>query len=134
MNEETRVNEIDRESLVKDYLDAMEKRDLERCMGFYTNDATLYFGPRTLGFGSFSGYEEIKQWHQERFEAGMVVTEVEEIEVESDTVTVHAKATSPRLKAVNIDHFRGYAKFIFEGHGKFKEVRLGLRTGWRFHL
>ncbi len=114
--------------LVNDYFDAFEDRDLLRCLEFYHDDAVVHFA-----IGKFPGIKSIEQWHADRFEGGMRIVEINSIEEQNDTVTVHAVATSPKLKLVKIDNFRGTATFVIQ-QGKFKEMRMGLLKGYRFHI
>jgi len=123
----------DPQKVVEAYLQAFEARDLSRCVEFYDEEGLLIFGPPAFGLGRFRGKEAIEQWHKDRFAGGMRVVKVEDIQVNSDTVTVKAVASSPVLKAIQLDDFRGTASFIIR-QGKIKEVRLGLRTGYRFHI
>ena len=114
--------------LVNDYLDAFEARDLSRCLAFFNDDAVLHFTT-----GRFPGKKAIEQWHLDRFKGGMRIKDVEEVEIEENTVIVHAVATSPKLKLVRIDDLRGTATFVIN-QGKFTEVRMGLRRGYTFHI
>jgi ketosteroid isomerase-like protein len=127
------MQEIDLQTLVGAYLKAFDERDLPRCMEFYDEDGLLVFGPKVFGLGQFRGKEAIEQWHKDRFAGGMKVVKVDEITTDGDTVTVKAVATSPVLKSIHLDDFRGEATFVIQ-QGKFKEVRLGLRQGYRFHI
>jgi len=127
------MQETDPKAVVEAYLQAFEVRDLSRCMELYDEDGLLIFGPPAFGLGRFQGKEAIKQWHKDRFSGGMRIVEIEEMVVEGDTVTVYAVATSPGLKAVVIDELRGMGTFVVQ-QGKIKEVRLGLRRGYRFHI
>lgn len=121
-------NDTSLKKTVNEYFDAFEARDLSRCMEFFDDDAVVYFAT-----GKFPGIKSIEQWHQARFEGGMRIVEIESIEVQNDTVIVNAVATSPKLKLVRIDDFRGTATFVIK-QGKFKELRMGLRKGYRFHI
>jgi len=114
--------------IVNDYFDAFEARDLSRCLEFFHDDAVLHFAT-----GKFSGIKSIDQWHQARFEGGMRIVEVESIEVQNDTVIVQAVATSPKLKLVRIDDLKGTVTFVIK-QDKFKELRMELRKGYRFHI
>ena len=116
------------EQLVKDYFNAFEARDLSKCIHFFQEDAILHFAT-----GKFPGKKAIEQWHNDRFKGGMKIVEIEEVEVQDNTVIVHAVVTSPKLKLVRIDDFRGTGTFLIH-QNKFKEVRMGLRTGYRFHI
>ena len=131
--EKAPVDQTDAKAVVEDYLQALEARDLSRCLAFYTEDGLLVFGPSGLGLGRFRGKEAIEQWHKDRFSGGMRITAIEEMEADGDTVTVYAVASSPTLKAVRIDELRGVGTFAVQD-GKIKEVRLGLRRGYRFHI
>jgi len=114
--------------MVKDYVEAFEARDLSRCLNFFHDDAELHFAT-----GRFSGKKAIEQWHNDRFKGGMRLVEIEDIEVKDDTVIMHAVVTSPKLKLVRIDNFRGTGTFVID-QDKFKEVKMGLRKGYRFHI
>jgi len=127
------MQEIDPQRVVEAYLQAFDERDLSRCLDFYDEDGLLVFGPPAFGLGRFRGKEALEQWHKERFTRGMKVIEIEEIQVEGDTVTVKAVVTSPVVKAIQLDDFRGTATFIVQ-RGRIKEARLGLRRGYRFHI
>ena len=122
------MEEMDPRTVVEAYLQAFDARDLLKCIEFYDDDATL-----TFGLGLYRGKQAIKQWHKDRFSGGMRIVEIEEMEVEGDTVTVYAVATSPALMAVVIDELRGMGTFVVQ-QGKIKQVRLGLRRGYRFHI
>lgn len=116
------------QEVVNNYLEAFEARDLTRCLAFFNDDAVLYFTT-----GRFPGKKAIEQWHQDRFKGGMRIKEIEEVEIQDNTVVVHAVATSPKLKLVRIDDLRGTASFVIN-QGKFSEVRMGLRRGYTFHI
>lgn len=127
------MQETDLHTRVEAYLQAFDERDLPQCMEFYAEDGLLVFGSTAFGLGQFRGKEAIEQWHRDRFAGGMRITKVEEITEEGDTVTVKAVATSPVLRSIHLDDFRGTATFVVR-QGKFEEVRLGLRHGYRFHI
>ena len=123
----------DPQAVVEAYLEAFDARELSQCMQYYLDDALLIFGPPAFGLGRFRGKDAIEQWHKDRFGGGMRITDIEETEVDGDTVTIYAVATSPALKAVRIDELRGIGTFVVQ-QGKIKEMRLGLRRGYRFHI
>ena len=116
------------QKVVKDYFEAFEARDLSRCLDFFCDDAELHFAT-----GRFPGEKAIEQWHKDRFKGGMRLVEIEDIEVKDDTVIVHVVVTSPKLKLFRIDNFRGIGTFVID-QDKFKQVRMGLRKGYRFHI
>ena len=106
--------------LVKEYLDAFETRDLERCISYIAPDTTIHFME-----GIFQGEEAIRQWHKDRFEADMRIQEIEDIQIQADTVTVNAVIRSNRLRTWNIPHLTGYARAKVH-NGKIKELSFGL--------
>jgi hypothetical protein len=125
--------DTDKRTAVEGYIKSFEERDVGSCLSFFTEDAVIHFGPATFGLGRFRGTAQIEKWHRERFTAGGRVVKVEEIKVDGDQVRVKAVFTSPRLKAVRLDDFRGTGTFLFEG-ARFKELKLGLERGYRFHI
>ena len=129
----TTTTETDRRSVVESYLESFSKRDLEGCMSRFTDDAVIHYGPATLGLGQFRGKEAIEKWHRDRFTAGAEIVKIENIQSNAKEVRVSGVFTSPRLKAVRLDDFRGSGTFLFEGE-RFKVVKLGLRSGYRFHI
>jgi hypothetical protein len=114
--------------VLDDYIEAFEARDLERCLAFFHEDAHLQFAT-----GHFPGIKQIEQWHKDRFKGGMRLVEIEDMEFQGNTLIVHAVVTSPRLKLVRIKDLRGTGTFVIE-EGKFKEYRMELRKGYRFHI
>jgi len=127
------MQEIDLEGVVRAYLQVFDERDLPRCMEFFDEHGLIVFGPPAFGLGQFRGKAAIEQWHKDRFAGGMRVTEIEEVTVDGDMVTVKAVATSPVLRSIHLDDFRGTATFVFQ-QGRIKELRMGLRQGYRFHI
>lgn len=124
------MQETDTKAVVEEYLQAFEERDLARCLGFFTEDATIHWV-----VAKYSGRQEIEGWHKDRFDAEMRPTRIDEIRVKGNRVYVDATATSKRAKIWRMDSLAGTATFIFDG-GKIKEVKFGLRTslpieGWR---
>ena len=111
----------DLHSMVHAYLQCFEARDLSQCMDFFAEDANLIFY-----MGSYRGREDIEQWHRDRFAADFRVIRIDKIEVQGDTVTVNAVATSNRLNAWRLGSLSGTATFSFNG-GKIKDVKFGLR-------
>ena len=114
--------------VLDDYIEAFEARDLERCLAFFHEDANLKFAT-----GHFPGIKQIEQWHKDRFKGGMRLVEIEDMEFQGNTLIVNAVVTSPRLKLVRIKDLRGTGTFVIE-EGKFKEYRMELRKGYRFHI
>jgi ketosteroid isomerase-like protein len=99
----------DLEAATRAYLDAFAARDLERCLGFYAEDASIDFQ-----LGSFQGRKGIEQWHRDRFAANLRLLELESITVRDDTVVVDAIAASDRLAAWKIKRLSGRVTLRFE--------------------
>jgi len=127
--EDRQMQEADLEAIAKEYLEAMESRDLARCVDFYAEDGVINFQN-----GIFKGKKAIEEWHKERFEADLRVTKIEQVKIEGDTVKVDAMTTSSRLRAWKIDELSGTVTLQFE-EGKIKEISFALRVynpleGW----
>lgn len=123
------MQDAELEAIAKEYLEAMEARDLARCVDFYAEDGVINFQN-----GVFKGKQAIEEWHKERFDADLRVTKIEQVKVEGDTVKVDAITTSNRLKAWKIDSLSGTVIVKFE-NGKIKETSFSLRVynpleGW----
>ena len=114
--------EIDLQAAAEAYLQAFGERDLEKCMGFYSDDATIHFH-----VGVFQGREAIEEWHRERFDADLRLLSLEKITVEEGAVNIDAVATSTRLRAWKINRLAGKVGLVFE-EGKIKEARLSARV------
>jgi len=117
------------EALVKDYLRALEERNLSRCLDFYADDATIKFQT-----GVFHGKQAIEEWHKDRFNAELTVVKIEKVDVQGDRVVVDGTVTSNRLKAWKINRLSGRVTFLFE-NGNIKKTEFGVRIynpleGW----
>ena len=117
------------QTAVEGYLAALSAHQLEKCVSFYADDATINFQS-----GIFQGREAITEWHKERFAASFEVLDVDRLTVTGDTVVVEAAITSARLRAWKVKRLSGKATLVFE-HGRIKEARLAPRTynpfeGW----
>ncbi|GAB4558283.1 MAG: hypothetical protein Kow0047_03260 [Anaerolineae bacterium] len=124
------ANSTDLVAVLNSYLEAIEARDLDRCMSFYTDDAVVHFG-----MGVYRGAKSITDWHRERFDADLHVLEMDRVEAGQDQVTCELVVTSRRLKAWRINTLRGKGTFTFRD-GKIAEARFGLAgasalEGWR---
>jgi ketosteroid isomerase-like protein len=109
------------EALTRDYLDAFAARDLERCLAFYADDASLDFQ-----LSVFRGRKGIEAWHQDRFAANLRILRLESITVREGTVVVDAVVASDRLAAWKIGSLSGRVTLRFEG-GRIAEARLAPR-------
>jgi len=110
----------DLETRARDYLKAFEARDIEQCMAFYDDDASLSFVQ-----SDFKGKEQIEEWHKARFAADLRVVRLEKVTVEGNTVVVAAVVTSKRLKAWKLKTVRGTLTTLFEG-SKIKDLKFGM--------
>jgi hypothetical protein len=99
----------DLETITREYLAAFEARNLEQCMGYYTDDSTLEFV--TL----FQGLAQIEGWHKARFAAGLRVVRLDRISVDGNKVSLDAVATSKRLRAWRVNSISGTITAVFEG-------------------
>lgn len=92
-----------------DYLHAFEARDLDRCLTFYDDAATLIFHT-----GRYCGRQEITAWHQDRFNADLRLLQIEDVATEAETVIIDATATSKRLKAWRIPSLAAKVEFVYQ--------------------
>ncbi|HEY63323.1 MAG TPA: nuclear transport factor 2 family protein [Caldilineae bacterium] len=124
------AQQSDLASLLQEYLAAVEARDLDRCLDFYTDDAIIHFA-----MGVYKGRQAITDWHRERFNADLRVLQLDRVSSQGDELTCELVITSKRLKAWRINTLRGKGTFRFE-NGKIKEARFSLAganplEGWR---
>lgn len=125
---EARV-QADRRAAVEGYLQALSQRNLEGCLSYFAEDATIYFQA-----GVFSGRKAIEDWHRDRFAVSFQVLDVSDMKIDGDTVVVDASITSDRVRAWKINKLAGKATLRFE-QDRIKEARLAPRTynpfeGW----
>jgi hypothetical protein len=112
---------IDYKSIVKAYLDAFEARDADKCMEFFTEESSIDF-QNTV----YTGLEQVRDWHKDRFEADLKLTKIEGILVKGSTVKVDCVAASSRLAAWNVKALPGRLTIKFDGD-KVKEGKLEAR-------
>lgn len=108
----------DLEALTREYLDAFEARDVERCLSFFADDAAINFQGTV-----YRGPQAINEWHKDRFAANLRLTQLEKIRVNGDAVEVDGVASSDRLAAWKIKSLKGHVSLRFED-GKIKEGSL----------
>lgn len=118
---ETQAKES-QEGLVRQYLKALDDRDLETCLSFFSHDAVINFME-----GLYQGETAIRQWHEDRFQADLRIVEIEDIQIEGDSVTVSTVIRSNRLLDWKIPQLSGYAKAKVE-NGKILELTFGLNV------
>jgi ketosteroid isomerase-like protein len=111
----------DLEALTREYLAAFDARDLEKCLSFFGDDATIDFQNV-----EYEGRESIGEWHQERFQANLRLNKIDNVRVKGNTVLVDAIASSDRLAAWKINSLKSRieAKFV---DGKIQEAKLTAR-------
>ena len=129
MEQKQVAEEASPQTLIESYLDAVREKDLERCLDFYAEDATVHFMK-----GVFKGKEAISGWHKDRFDAEMEIVKISKINTDRDKVTIDASVTSKKLRAWKIGKLAGKATFRIQD-GKIKETRLSPRLynpfeGW----
>lgn len=111
----------DLEALTREYLAAFDARDLEKCLTFFDDGATIDFQNV-----EYEGRESIAEWHQERFQANLRLNKIDNVRVKGNTVTVDAVASSDRLAAWKISSLKSRIEAKFED-GKIREVKLTAR-------
>lgn len=114
------MKESELEELARAYLDAFEKRDLETCLGFYTPESVIHFGP-----GVYAGAKSIEDWHRERFDADLRITHYDQAKLKGNTVSARVIAVSEKIKAWGLDSIQATLSLSFEGN-KVKEARFDM--------
>jgi len=109
------------EALARSYLDAFEARDLERCLGFFLEDAHIDFQS-----GLYKGRKGIEDWHKDRFSANLRVIRIDGVTVNGDTVVIDAVVSSNRLAAWKVNSLSGRVTIRFRD-GKIQEGKLAPR-------
>lgn len=112
---------IDLEMQARAYLMAFEARDIDQCMTFYDDDASVSFVQ-----SDYKGKEQIEEWHKERFAADLRVVRLEKVTVDGNTVVLAAVVTSKRLKAWKLNAIHGTVTTLFKG-SKIKDLKFGMR-------
>jgi hypothetical protein len=114
---ETETGSEDLQSITNAYLDAFAARDLEGCLGYFSDDAVLQFHVST-----FRDKKGIEQWHKDRFAADLRLVRIDEMQTEGDTVRIEGVITSKRLRAWLVNEMEGMVTIRFE-HGRMKHVK-----------
>jgi ketosteroid isomerase-like protein len=120
-NENKTATSADLKALAEAYLDAFHKRDLERCVAFFSDDASIDFN-----MTAYKGRQAIIDWHKDRFEADLKMLRLNNITVNGDTVVVDGVATSKRLVAWKAKSIAGRVTMRF-ADGKIKSGKLSAR-------
>jgi len=120
-NENKTASQTDLKAVTQAYLEAFDARDLERCLGFFSDDATIDFN-KTV----YNGLEAVTDWHKDRFAADLRLVRLNNISVNGDTVVVDAVAASKRLAAWKVKSISGRITMRFVD-GKIKSGKLAAR-------
>lgn len=115
------ISQTDLKALAQAYLDAFHARDLERCVSFFADDATIDF-VKTM----YTGRQAIIDWHKDRFAADLKVVKTNSMTAEGDTVIVEAAVASKRLAAWRVKAVSGRVTMRFED-GKIKSGKVAPR-------
>jgi hypothetical protein len=115
------ASQADLKALAQAYLDAFDAQDLERCLGFFNDNATIDFN-----MTNYSGRQAITDWHKDRFAANLKLVRLNKITVNGDTVVVDAVATSKRLAAWKVKAISGRVTIRF-ADGKIISGKLAAR-------
>ena len=111
----------DLKAVTNSYLEAFDARDLERCLSFFLDAASIDFQ-----LGVFKGREAIENWHRDRFAANLRLTKIEAITVRGATVIIDGVATSDRLAAWKLSSIKGRVTLKFTGD-KIAEAKFASR-------
>ncbi|HTT61261.1 MAG TPA: nuclear transport factor 2 family protein [Bryobacteraceae bacterium] len=120
--------QTDLKTLAQAYLDAFHAHDMERCLEFFADDATVDFN-KTM----YKGKEGITEWHKDRFAADLKMLKMSSMTVDGDTVVVDGAVTSKRLAAWRLKSLSGRVTMKFE-NGKIKYGKLAPRMTNPFNM
>ena len=120
-NENKAASEADLKALAQASLDAFDAQDLDRCLGFFSDDATIDFN-KTV----YNGRQAVADWHKDRFAANLKLVRLNNISVKGDTVVVDAVASSKRLAAWKLKSISGRVTMRF-ADGKITNGKLAAR-------
>jgi ketosteroid isomerase-like protein len=114
----TNTKEQELRALADAYLAAFEARDIDRCLGFFADEASIDFQS-----GLYEGREGVRQWHQDRFDANLRVARIESVTTSGDTIVVDVVVTSDRLAAWKIQGLSGRITMRLE-NGLIRHAKL----------
>jgi hypothetical protein len=115
------LDEAAMRAAVDSYLAAFDARDVEGCLAFFDEAATLDFQ-----MSMFEGRDAIEAWHRDRFAANLRLIKLERITIRRETVTIDAVAASDRLAAWNVHALPGRVTLQF-ANGKIVNCRFAAR-------
>lgn len=116
------MSDTDLAQTTRDYLDALKARDLEKCLQFFDDEATLNWQG-----GVYKGIKAIEDWHKDRFDAELRIIEVEDIQVQGSEVIIDTLVTSNRLQAWRLKSLAGRVTIRFDGT-RISDVRFKVRV------
>ncbi len=111
----------DLRAVAQAYLAAFDAQDVDRCLAFFHEDATVDFQ-----IGVYRGREAIGQWHRDRFAANLKMARMDSISVNGNTVTIAGVVSSKRLAAWNVTSLSGRVTMSF-ADGKIQSAKLSAR-------
>ena len=116
--------------IVRQYIDAFKRRDLDACQAFFADDALVKFMAKR-----FQGKQAIADWHRERFQANVQILDSGTIEAVGDAVVAELTVTSKLTKrwrvslggqsVIRIEDAK-IREMGFEGVRLIREGRFGL--------
>lgn len=117
--------------IVRQYIDAFSRKDLESCLQFFADDALVKFLAKR-----FQGKSAVADWHRERFDADAKILDIGSIEAVDDAIVAELAATSKLVKRWRVS-LRGQAvmrvedskirEMSFEGVQLIREGTFGSR-------
>jgi len=113
-------------SIVQAYQEALEARDVDHCVSFYTEDAIIHFGP-----GVYRGKEAIESWHRDRFAANLRILRLQEVQVDSNRAVYNVEVESDKLRAWRINTLQARAIVTLQD-GRIKELKFSVRLNGIF--
>ena len=122
------VSQTDLKALAEAYLEAFHARDMDRCLGFFTDASTIDFN-----MTAYTGLKAITEWHKDRFAADLKMIKKNSITADGDTVTIDGAIASKRLAAWRVKALSGRVVMVFE-NGKIKSGKLTPRMTNPFNM
>jgi hypothetical protein len=108
--------------LIENYLKAFERQELDRCVDCFDSDATLEWL-----MGEYRGKASIKDWHKDRFDAGLKILSVDGISITGNMATVRVTVTSKRLAAWRLPSLGGIVTVQFKD-GKIRGTQFAAKS------
>ena len=122
------ASQTDLKNIAQAYLDAFHAHDMDRCLEFFADDATVDFN-KTM----YAGRQGITDWHKDRFEANLQMIKMNSMTVDGDTVVVDGAVSSKRLAAWRLKALSGRVTMKIE-NGKIKYGKLAPRMTNPFNM